>query len=167
MNDETASTAIPLKPQDLARWDVLWSTFGGVGFLKPAPGTWGSLAACVVWWFLLGPLSLTIQLGSIVVYGILSWWAADRICRRHGIKDASQIVSDEVLGMWLALLLLPDIWWLVVLAFLLFRLLDIAKPGPIGWLDKRLPGGAGVMADDVLAGLLAGGVLYITYFALI
>ena len=98
-----------------------------------------------------------------VFYIGLSWWTAQRICTRHGLKDASQIVADEVAGMWLALLFLPAVWWLVLLAFGLFRLLDIAKPGPIGWMDRQLPGGLGVMADDLLAGVFTGGVLYFTY----
>ncbi len=62
--------------------------------------------------------------------------------------------------MWLALMLMPRLWWVALCAFLLFRLLDIAKPGPIGWLDRTVGGGLGVMADDLLAGLITGGVLW-------
>ncbi|MEM7100608.1 MAG: phosphatidylglycerophosphatase A [Pseudomonadota bacterium] len=159
--------SIPLNKRDLRRWDVFWSSFAGVGYLHPAPGTWGSAAACLVWWFVLAPLSMVTQLVIVVVYGLISWWAADRICARHGLKDASQIISDEVVGMWLALLVLPEQWWMILAAFVLFRILDIAKPGPIGWLDKHLPGGAGVMGDDVLAGLITGLVLCVTHLALI
>ena len=147
----------PLKTSDPA---LLWASFFGVGYLKPAPGTWGSVAALVVWWFAIAPLNLEWQLGIIVVYFLSGWWASSVITRRYHIDDASQIVADEVVGMWLALLLLPHIWWVALLALLLFRALDIAKPGLIGWLDRELKGGLGVMADDVIAGLAAGGLIW-------
>ena len=89
-----------------------------------------------------------------------AWWASAVVCTRFEVDDAPQIVADEVVGMWLALAFCPRLWWLVLLAFLLFRLLDVVKPGPIGWLDREVHGGLGVMLDDVLAGLFAGGVIW-------
>ena len=68
--------------------------------------------------------------------------------------------------MWLALAFLPPIWWLVLLAFGLFRLLDILKPGPIGWLDREVKGGLGVMLDDLLAGGVVAIVLYVAVLSL-
>lgn len=68
--------------------------------------------------------------------------------------------------MWLALTFLPPLWWLVLLAFALFRLLDILKPGPIGWLDREVKGGLGVMLDDLLAGAVVGIVLYVAVLSL-
>ena len=76
-----------------------------------------------------------------------------------GVKDPGEVVIDEVAGMWIALLPAGLIWWQILLAAMLFRLFDILKPGPVGWADKRLPGGLGIMADDLIAGALAALVL--------
>ena len=160
------TTTSALEPGDLRHPDVLFASGFGIGFLRPAPGTWGSMAAVLCWWFFLSPLSATVQILICAAYFGVGWWCSARIHTRHGVKDASQIVADEVAGMWLALALLPAVWWLALLAFGLFRLLDIAKPGPVGWLDRELGGGLGVMADDVLAGILAGSVLYVSLWLL-
>ena len=113
-----------------------------------------------MWWFWLSGLPVHWQLGIAAFYFVSGWWCSERIGHRLGIKDASQIVADEVAGMWLALALLPAIWWVALLALALFRILDIAKPGPIGWLDREVGGGLGVMVDDLLAGAITGGVLW-------
>lgn len=149
-----------LRFKDLRHPDVVWATAFGLGFLKPAPGTWGSAGGLAVWWFWLSALPPWQQGLIIVVYFLAGWWCSERVGSRHQIKDASAIVADEVAGMWLALMLMPRLWWVALCAFLLFRLLDIAKPGPIGWLDRTVGGGLGVMADDLLAGLITGGVLW-------
>lgn len=158
--DELQIPAAGLSAVELKRVDVLWASALGIGFLRPAPGTWGSVAAALVWWLTpLSTQSAAVQLLVCVVYFLSGWWVSARICRRYQVADASQIVADEVVGMWLALALLPvqhQQWWWVLLALLLFRWLDIAKPSLIGWLDREVKGGLGVMADDVLAGLLAG-----------
>ncbi len=91
--------------------------------------------------------------------GLVGPWAAGRAARGRGVRDPNEVVIDEVAGQALALAGLhlafpgPSPWIGVVAAFALFRLLDIAKPGPIGALE-RLPGGVGIMADDLLAGLV-------------
>ena len=144
---------------------VLWATGLGVGFAKPAPGTWGSLAALAVWWFLLADLSVWTQLAICFTYFLSGWWASAMVCERYDIADAPEIVADEVAGMWLALLLAPKVWWLALIAFALFRLLDIAKPGPIGKLDRDVHGGLGVMLDDVVAGAMVSIVLYVSLWA--
>ena len=162
MTISATTMAEPLTVADLRRWDVAWASLAGVGFVKPAPGTWGSAAAALLWWFVLAGLPWWQQGAVCLAYLLISLWTAQRICQRHGLKDAPQIVADEVAGMWIALLFLPQVWWLVLLAFGLFRLLDIVKPGPIGWLDKNLHGGWGVMLDDLLAGFVTAGVLYFT-----
>jgi phosphatidylglycerophosphatase A len=152
----STSTLEPRAAKDPA---VLWVTGFGVGYLKPAPGTWGSAAALAVWWFAIAEFSVAVQVGTVVGYTLLSWVLTSYVCRRYALDDAPQIVADEVAGMWLALLVLPMIWWVVLLAFGLFRLLDITKPWIIGWLDRQVPGGAGVMVDDVVAGIAVGFVL--------
>ena len=141
------------------------ATFFGVGHLRPAPGTWGSLAALPVAGLLHvagGPLLL--GLGVVGVFA-LGWWATAQETAGKADQDPSEIVIDEVAGQWLAFLpvsigaahagaALGDLWPGWITAFVLFRLFDIWKPGPIGWADRR--GDAlGVMLDDILAGLAA------------
>lgn len=155
-----------LELQSLRRADVLCATALGVGFIKPAPGTWGSLAALLVWWFWLAELPALLQLGICGAYFVLGWLASSSIARAFATDDAGEIVADEVVGMWLALALLPRLWWLAALAFVLFRLFDIAKPGPVGWLDRNVKGGLGVMLDDVAAGGLTAIVLYFSIWLL-
>ena len=137
----------------------------GAGYLRPAPGTWGSAAALPLAWALHaagGPAALAVATAAAVALG---WWATARELAATDDPDPSWIVIDEVAGMWIALLPVSAgatragvevtaLWPGWVTAFLAFRLLDIWKPGPVGWADRR--GGAlGVMLDDILAGLFA------------
>ena len=153
------------------------ATVGGVGLIRPAPGTWGSAAAIPLGYgvHVIGgfPLLLLATLGVIV----LGWWAARAEQAATGNHDAGEIVIDEVAGLWIALWPLSGgLWhagadpWLFpwpgwVGAFVLFRLFDIWKPGPIGWADRQ-SGPVGVMLDDVIAGLFAAlGVALAAYVA--
>ena len=153
------STTSSLEFKALSNPAVLWVTVGGVGFIKPAPGTWGSVVALILWWFFLADLSLPLQAAIACVYAGLSWALCAYVCRRFDIDDAPEIVADEVAGMWLTLMWLPQVWWIALIGFALFRLLDISKPYVIGWLDREVRGAGGVMVDDVVAGLVAGVVL--------
>ncbi len=137
-------------------------TFFGLGFVRKAPGTFGSLGALVVWWALLSNLPWLFQLVVIAVYLGLSTWLAAIVMERYGVKDAPEIVADEVVGLWIALLAAPQVWWVALVGFGLFRLFDIAKPWPVGWIDRNLPGSWGVMLDDVAAGVLSLAVLQIS-----
>lgn len=105
------------------------------------------------------PVSVGMQLVIVAAYFVLGWWVSERITRRYAVSDAPEIVADEVAGMWLALVFAPQSVLWVGIGILAFRILDIAKPGPIGWLDRNLKGGLGVMLDDMLAGLLVCGLL--------
>jgi phosphatidylglycerophosphatase A len=140
-------------------------TFGGAGLLRPAPGTWGSLAALPAAWVILtlgGPWALVSLTVAVTALGL---WATGQEIAATGDHDPAHVVIDEVAGQWIALLpvgfgaamtgALPlDLWPGWVAAFLLFRLFDIWKPGPIGWADRR--GDAlGVMLDDLIAGVFA------------
>ncbi|MEE9466440.1 MAG: phosphatidylglycerophosphatase A [Candidatus Neomarinimicrobiota bacterium] len=127
-------------------------TFGGVGYLRPGPGTWGSLTAAVLWWFLV-PQVLWIQLLLIVALTGAGLWAAGHIEQLTADTDPGHIVIDEVAGQWLALVGCGPVLWQYATGFILFRLLDIFKPGPIS-RAQALPRGWGVMADDLLAGAL-------------
>ena len=140
---------------------MLWLTAFGLGFLRPAPGTWGSLGGLIFWWFFLAGLSVLTQLLIIAGYFCISWWLCSRLISRLGIQDEPQIVADEVAGVWLALIFAPQVWWVALLAFGLFRFFDIAKPGVVGWLDENVHSGLGVMADDMMAGLISAGIVWL------
>ena len=140
---------------------MLWLTAFGLGFLRPAPGTWGSLGGLIFWWFFLAGLSVLTQLLIIAGYFCISWWLCSRLINRLGIQDEPQIVADEVAGVWLALIFAPQVWWVALFAFGLFRFFDIAKPGVVGWLDENVHSGLGVMADDMIAGLISAGIVWL------
>ncbi len=139
----------------LARWVA---SGAGAGFLPKAPGTWGSLAAAAAGAFLLAIGGRWLLAAGIVLASLAGFWA---IPRAGGDADPGWVVIDEVAGMWLAMLPLNRPGPLAILvAFALFRLLDITKPGPIGSLD-RIPGRVGVMGDDLAAGLAAAMLLWV------
>ena len=128
------------------------ATGGGVGLLRPAPGTWGSLlalplAAVIVW--SAGEIGLLVA--AAIATGAGTWAAA--YVGRGGDHDAGIIVIDEIAGQWLCLVPVAYDFGLYVVAFALFRLFDIAKPWPASWVDRRLKTPFGVMLDDVVAGL--------------
>lgn len=135
------------------------ATAGGAGFAPLAPGTFGSAVGVLLY----GPLStLSAPLYAVTLAGglFLGIWASDHAEVAFGRKDDGRIVIDEVVGQLIALaplLALPDRtpWWLLGFGFLSFRLFDIWKPGPVRWAERRFAGGAGVMLDDVAAGVLA------------
>ncbi|MGI9433795.1 MAG: phosphatidylglycerophosphatase A family protein [Geminicoccaceae bacterium] len=145
----------------IARWLATWF---GVGHLPKAPGTFGSIAALPLAWLLVwlgGPWLLL--LASVLVFG-LGLWAAGRYADQIGRKDPGSIVVDEVVGQWLTLLPAPLDPLAYGLGLIAFRLFDILKPWPIHLFDRHVTGGLGVMIDDVVAAIYAGGLLYLAVF---
>lgn len=137
------------------------ATLGGTGLLPHAPGTWGSLAALPIAWFVLdglGPLALGIVAALTFLLG---WWASAEAIRRTGDDDPGSIVIDELAGQFTALIPASTELWQFAVAFVLFRVADIAKPWPVSWADRKIEGGLGVMIDDILAGLYALAGLWI------
>jgi len=141
-------------------WAWAIATFFGAGLLKPGPGTWGSVAAVLLWAafaFTLHPstltltLALTLGIALTLVFGIP---AATIVERQSGRHDPQYVVIDEVAGQWIALLFCPIDWRHALIALVLFRLFDIVKPFPVRRLE-RLPAGWGIVFDDVAAGLYA------------
>ena len=130
----------------------------GSGLSPKAPGTAGSLVAIPLFW-LLAPWPILPRLLVIGLLFGIGVWFCNRYETATGRHDEGGIVLDEIVGYFLAMLGSQFIWWEVIVAFLLFRLFDIWKPGPIGWLDRNVHRGFGVMVDDVAAGLVAAGVL--------
>jgi phosphatidylglycerophosphatase A len=138
----------------------LLATWFGAGLLPGAPGTWGSLAALPFAWAiatLFGPAALLVAAAILFFVG---WWAAEQVGRASGVADEGSIVIDEVAGQWLTLSVAPASAAAYVLGFLLFRLFDITKPWPARAAERNLPGGLGVMADDIVAGVYAAALLY-------
>lgn len=142
-----------MSPAQRTAWLV--ATLGGTGRLRPAPGTWGS--ALVLPAVLLGPAACLAL--ALLLWGI-GWWATRRLLGEDSNADPSWVVVDEGAGQLLALAALPPGAGLggLALAFLLFRLFDIAKPGPVGWADRQ-HGARGVMLDDMVAGALAAALI--------
>jgi phosphatidylglycerophosphatase A len=138
----------------IALW--FWS-----GKLPKAPGTWGSLAALPFAWLLIvyfgSPLVLFIAAAFLLPVGV---WASAQHSNKLGTHDAGEIVVDEVAGQWIALAVAPysPLGW--VAAFLLFRFFDVIKPWPISWIDARVSGGWGIMADDIVAGIFAAACVW-------
>jgi phosphatidylglycerophosphatase A len=131
---------------------VIVATFGGVGFFPVAPGTAGSAAALLVFALARWSGSRLIELGLLVIISAVGVWSAGEAERALGGSDPGPIVIDEVAGMLLTLALVPVSPTGVAIGFVLFRLFDIIKPYPCGRLE-RLGGGAGIMADDLMAGI--------------
>lgn len=131
------------------------ATLAGIGRLRPAPGTWGSLVVLPA--ALLGPVACLVL---AVVVAIAGFVAVRAVLAEGGEQDPGWIVVDEAAGMLLALAAAPAQWgWIgVVAAFALFRAFDITKPWPVSWADG-LHGATGVMLDDVVAGAMAGALL--------
>ncbi len=150
-------------------WAWTVATFFGAGFGKPGPGTWGSIAATLIYAavaYLAHPTPLTLVLATIAgicLATALGVPAATIAARESGKKDPGFVVIDEAVGVWVTLTAVyfarPD-WQHITAALILFRIFDIWKPFPIRRLEK-LPEGWGIVFDDLAAGLYAGAVLLI------
>jgi len=155
----TENSEKPNSHRHTTRWWAI-ATFFGVGFIKPGPGTWGSVSAVLLWatfaWLahpsrLVLFVALLIGIFLTLLFGVP---AASVVERESGGHDPQCVVIDEVAGQWITLLLCPVDWRHGLIALVLFRLFDITKPFPVRRLE-RLPGGWGIVFDDVAAGLYA------------
>lgn len=125
-----------------------------VGKIPKAPGTWGSAAAFIPWLLIkdLKPITYLLVIIATFVVGYLAAGSAEKLM---GKEDPGSIVIDEIVGMFITLILAPanPVAW--ALGFVLFRLFDILKPFPVSWFDNHFHGGMGIMLDDVMAGIYA------------
>ncbi len=150
MKNDARLTALP--------WATVIATFFGVGHLHPGPGTWASAATVVIWAAvahelppaLRTPVAITLA-AMVTLVGIP---AATRVARASAAKDPQFVVIDEVAGQLIALIAVPLAWQTFLAGLILFRAFDIVKPPPVRQLE-RLPGGTGIVLDDVAAGIFA------------
>ena len=142
------------------RWAWVAGTFFGAGLGKPGPGTWGSVAALLLWLALAhfapltGPQLALVTTAAAFLVTAIGIPAGTIVALETGKDDPQHVVIDEVAGQWIALIACPVDLWHPLLALLLFRAFDIVKPWPARQLEN-LPGGWGIMLDDVAAGLYA------------
>jgi phosphatidylglycerophosphatase A len=130
------------------------ATAGGAGYSPIAPGTCGTAVAVPLVWALaaLPVWQFALITAAVTLIGI---WAADRADRAWGTHDCQKIVIDEVAGYMVTMLLVDRAHWPgLACGFVAFRFFDIVKPPPVGWLDEHLPGGWGVVLDDIAAGVM-------------
>ncbi|MDO4642322.1 MAG: phosphatidylglycerophosphatase A [Cardiobacteriaceae bacterium] len=170
MNSKNPPNFRPHTFATLCKKPIHFFAFGlGSGLIHPAPGTWGTLAATLLYF----PLSFLLTTPLITTLFILltfalGCWFCHETSQDLGVHDFGEIVWDEFVGIWLVLVLFPPVLWNLwglfpcyLTAFLLFRFFDIIKPPPIRWLDLYAPGGFGIMIDDILAALFASASLWI------
>lgn len=147
----------------------LISTFFYIGYLRPAPGTWGSLTALIISFSIIQHSGILLLIIAILFGFFIGWIAIAKQTLNKRIHDPSEIVVDEVVGQWIAVLplaLLPlnssSSYTLWFMALIIFRVLDITKPGLIGWADrKNTP--LSVMLDDLIAGAMTAAIIYLTF----
>ncbi|HLQ51542.1 MAG TPA: phosphatidylglycerophosphatase A, partial [Terriglobales bacterium] len=143
----------------------LLATFFGIGFIRPGPGTWASLVTAALWWACAGFLvqgSLQSFYAMVAACGIILVGipVSSIVARESGVTDPGHVVIDEVAGQLIALIAVPLRWQYVLASFILFRGFDILKPPPLRQLEK-LPGGSGIMLDDLGAGVYANIVVQV------
>lgn len=140
----------------------------GSGLIRPAPGTWGTLAAVPVYLllaFFVGASSY-FYLAITAAFFLLGIYLCGRTAHDVGVHDHGAIVWDEIVGYLITLAYFPPTAFNIIVGFILFRIFDILKPWPIKLLDKHVHGGFGIMIDDVLAGVFAWGCLLGLHYGL-
>lgn len=163
------------KPPVKITWASAWASMYPLGFFPKAPGTWGSLPGI--------PLGISLYYGAHalsdqlwVVWGLVllallllnyaAYHVIDKTEKEWQSHDDQRIVIDETVGQAIPVALFAYSLPLVILCFVFFRLLDITKPGPIGWADRDLPGAWGTLLDDVFAGIGAAALVWLVVLIL-
>ena len=126
----------------------------GSGMPKNAPGTWGTLAALVLFMaanWLWQPIGWPLLFAVVVLAALAGIYICGTTARDLGVHDHGAIVWDEFVGLWACMLFVPLTWYWLLAAFVLFRIFDILKPWPIKWADQKVSGGLGIMLDDLIA----------------
>ncbi len=141
---------------------VQLATVFGAGKFPKAPGTVGTLVTIPLWYLLAqtGPIIYMLVTFALIPVGVLASQAYEDFSGRH---DSKEIVIDEVVGFLITMTWLPVTWQSAVIGFIVFRVLDIAKPPPIRQLDQKVKGGFGVMVDDIAAGIIGSIIMQFIY----
>jgi len=147
-------------PRPALRPSILLATGFGAGYVPIAPGTAGS-AVGVLLFYLLSPLPPAWYLSITAFVTLAAIWFSGRAEKILGTNDPPQVVIDEIAGQLITLALLPPDWHYMLAGFLLFRLVDIIKPFPANKINRDMHGGAGIVLDDVVAGIYANLLLQI------
>lgn len=134
----------------------------GIGLL-PAPGTFGTLFGLFIAW-LIHPLPIVAYVVIVILLNLLGIWLCGRTNHDFGTEDHPAAVFDEIAAFPIVMIGIPFHWYYVLLGFVLFRFFDIFKPGPIGWIEKKVTGGVGVMLDDIAAALASLVILWIVFY---
>ena len=135
---------------------------GGLGLAPRAPGTFGTLLGIPL--LFLMPANLVAYIVVVVVLFVLGVWCCDVCAKNLGVHDHPGIVWDEVVGYLITMMAVPKTFLWIVVGFAVFRFFDILKPWPIGWVDKHVHGGLGIMLDDVLAAVFSLIVIQIALY---
>lgn len=160
-----SSPAVHLSGRPLSEKIVLFFAFGfGFGFIRPAPGTWGTIPGVIIAYFVMNNVAL--HLGVLLFVSLIGVWLCSRASSILGVHDHGGIVIDEIAGVLLTLLFFEPTWLTLLLGFVWFRVFDIIKPPPIRWADERVHNGLGIMLDDWIAGVFAWVTLWLTLFTL-
>tara|TARA_R110000823_G_scaffold198080_7_gene329221 strand:+ start:27719 stop:28228 length:510 start_codon:yes stop_codon:yes gene_type:complete len=164
-NNVPQNNTPPARPA-LLRNPAQFIAFGfGSGLFPVAPGTAGTLAAIPLY-LLVADWSLLYYSAFVVVAALFGIWICGVASRQLGVHDHSGIVWDEFVGLWIALWAVPKEWIWILSACVVFRVFDIVKPWPISAIDRRVGGGFGIMADDIVAGLMTCLTLHIALWLL-
>ncbi|GAB3323609.1 phosphatidylglycerophosphatase A family protein [Haliea atlantica] len=148
------------------RSPVQFLAFGfGSGLSPKAPGTVGTLAAVPVY-LLVADWPLWAYSLLVLAAAVVGVWICQRASDQLQVHDHPGIVWDEFVGYWITLWAVPADWLWIAIGFVVFRILDIAKPWPISHLDRQVKGGFGIMIDDILAGVMACAILHVALWGL-
>jgi phosphatidylglycerophosphatase A len=134
----------------------------GSGLAPKAPGTFGTAAAIPVY-LLLAMLTPMYYFFAVVIMSIAGIYICGKAADNVGVHDHPAIVWDEFVGYFITMFMVPVSWQSVLVGFLLFRVFDILKPWPISFIDKKMSGGAGIMFDDILAGLFSLAIMHLIF----
>ena len=145
----------------MRRIALLLASSCGLGYAPLVPGTVGTIAGLPAFWLMAG-LSPSGYLLTWALITAVAVWAAGEAGRHYGVVDDGRIVIDELSGYLVTVAFLPWNWLTALLGFGWFRLFDILKPPPVGWIDRHCKNGFGVVFDDVAAGIFAAGALRLT-----
>ncbi len=157
-----SSPAVKLRGRPLADKLILFFAFGfGTGFMRPAPGTWGTLPGVFIAAWLMR-YHWAWQLAAVITVTVVGVWLCSRASAILGVHDHGGIVIDEIAGVLVTLLFFEPTGLTLLLGFFWFRVFDILKPPPIKWVDEKVPGGLGIMVDDLIAGVFAWGALWLS-----